>query len=108
MALLVTCALLLPCMAVAQRTAGCADGQKGSCGACGICCCYKGPLRYVPDESSCSCKISYGDSFVVMVTTAVLTILVGFVGGYYFGGGWSRLSPFREYAPEDDDTHQFQ
>lgn len=24
---------------------------------CGMCCCYKGPLRYVPNESSCKCEV---------------------------------------------------
>ncbi|PNH06965.1 hypothetical protein TSOC_006607 [Tetrabaena socialis] len=48
--------------------------------ACGICCCYKGPLRYLPDDDSCSCKVSYGSSFVTMICMASW-------GGLGFGVG---------------------
>ncbi|KAG2497421.1 hypothetical protein HYH03_004576 [Edaphochlamys debaryana] len=67
--------------------------MKGECGNCGICCCYKGPLRYEPNEDSCTCKIVYGASFIVMIVCAVLVCVVSLVGGAYFGGG-HRLSPY--------------
>ncbi|KAG2443151.1 hypothetical protein HYH02_009562 [Chlamydomonas schloesseri] len=90
-ALLAVLLAVLP--ASAQDDAGCADTMKGSCGACGICCCYKGPLRYVPDDDTCTCKIEYGASFIVMIVMAVLVCIASLVGGSYFGGS-HKLSPY--------------
>lgn len=74
----------------------CADRtMKGTCGACGICCCYKGPLRYVPDEDTCTCKVQYGRSFAVMIAMAVLVCVCSLVGGSYFGGG-HNISPYKK------------